>query len=375
MSAISYSPDQPAAHVHASLQRSLAVMDDAHQCAVLWFGEIMSRHLFRDLGHSSINQYAIQALEFSASRARDFIHLARKLDNLPAVREAVANGELGYTKAREIVSVATPETQDGWLKAAMGTRKELVREVKKARRAAKVDPGQRELLPSSPTVVAPCELPVRFQVDLTPEQEARRSALVERLYKLGGVPTGRAELMLEGLAALLEAREMEVAADVEVRNETNATGKPDQKNPRLGPRGPIPSRPPVQIHVHEDAATGRMTVQTDAGERELSRAESERMRCDAAVCEHGGRNTTTIPPRVRREVLARDLHRCQAPGCGRTRFLEVHHIKPRGQRGNNKPENLVTLCASCHRLWHERGRGAVVEIRTEISRESRNSTL
>ncbi|MCK9996906.1 MAG: HNH endonuclease, partial [Candidatus Krumholzibacteria bacterium] len=108
-------------------------------------------------------------------------------------------------------------------------------------------------------------------------------------------------------------------------------------------------------HVHENAATGRMTVQTDAGERELSRAESERMRCDAAVCEQGGRNTTTIPPRIRREVLTRDKHCCQAPGCHRTRFLEIHHIKPRSQGGSNQAENLVTLCASCHRLWHERG--------------------
>jgi len=45
-----------------------------------------------------------------------------------------------------------------------------------------------------------------------------------------------------------------------------------------------------------------MTVQADAGERELSRAESERMRCDAAVFDHGDRNTTTISPRVRREI-------------------------------------------------------------------------
>jgi len=119
--------------------------------------------------------------------------------------------------------------------------------------------------------------------------------------------------MLEGLAALLEAREMEIVAEVEVRDKTYATGKPDSKNPNLGPRGPNPSRPPVQIHVHEDAATGRMTVQTDAGERELDRADSERMRCDAAVCEHGGRNTTTILPRVRRTVLARDKNTVAKP--------------------------------------------------------------
>jgi hypothetical protein len=336
MSDIAYIPDQPAAQVHASLLRSLIALDDAHKCSVLWFGEVMRRKLFRDLGHSSINQYAIQELGFSKSRTDDFVRLSRQLDNLPAVREAVASGELGYTKAREIVSVATPETQDPWLKAAKGTRQELIHEVKKAKRAAKVDPGQGELLPSSPPVVAPRELPVRFLMDLTPEQEARRAALVERLHKLGGVPNDRAELMLEALAALVEIKELQ-----------------GQKCPR----GHFSDRPPVQIHVHENAATGRMTVQTDAGERELSKAEAERMRCDAAVCEHGGRNTTTIPPRVRREVLARDQHRCQAPGCGRTRFLEVHHIVSRKQGGSNKAENLVTLCGSCHKLYHEQGGG------------------
>ena len=119
---------------------------------------------------------------------------------------------------------------------------------------------------------------------------------MERLYKLGGVPGGRAELMLEVLAALLEAREVKLAAEVEVKDKTTAEGKSDQKNPNLGPRGPIPSRP---------------------------------------------------------------------PWCGRTPFLEVHHIKPRHQGGSNCPENLVTLCASCHRLWHERIRVEVVGMLAE----------
>jgi len=207
MSKISYTPDQPAAKVHAYLRSSLAALEKAQQCSVLWFGEVMRRGLFRDLGHSSINQYAIQELGFSKSRTDDFIRLARQLDNLPAVREAVASGELGYTKARELVSAVTPETQDTWLEAAKGTRRELVREIKKAKGAGKVDPAQCELLPSSPPVVAPREMPVCFKLNLTPEQEARRSALVERLHKLGGVPVDRAELMLEGLAALVEINE------------------------------------------------------------------------------------------------------------------------------------------------------------------------
>jgi 5-methylcytosine-specific restriction endonuclease McrA len=98
-----------------------------------------------------------------------------------------------------------------------------------------------------------------------------------------------------------------------------------------------------------------MTVETDSGERELGRADAERVRCDAAVCRSGSRSTTAIAPGIRREVLARDRYRCQAPGCGRTRFLEVHHIKSRSQGDSNQPDNLLTLCSSCHRLWHERG--------------------
>ena len=328
MSAISYAPDQPAAKVHASLCHSLKAMDHAHKCSVLWFSEMMVRHLYQDLGYSSINQYAIKGLGFSRTRAGDFVRLSRQMEKLPKVKKAISSGELGYTKAREILPVATPETQDSWLKAARKSRRELVREVKRVKHAAKVDPGQRELIPTAPPVVAAREIPVRFQMDLSPEQEARRAALVERLHKLGGVPNDRAELMLEALAALVESKEKT-------------------------PRGVLASRPPVQIHVHDTG--GKLTVQTDAGERELGRAETERMRCDAAVCKVGGRNTTTIPPRIRREVLARDKHRCQAPGCGRTRFLEVHHIVARQKGGTNQLENLVTLCGSCHRLWHERG--------------------
>ncbi len=334
MSAISFVPNQPAASVHASLHRSLQAVEKAQQCAVLWFAEVMRRRLSRDFGCSSINQYAMRELGFSKTRAGDFIRLARQLDNLPSVRQAMFSGELGYTKAREIIGVATPETEDGWLAAAKGSRKELIREVKRVKQAAKVDPGQGELLPSPPTAVAPKEIPVRFQMVLTPEQEARRAALEERLHKLGGMPHDRAELMLEAMAALVESKEK-------------------------APRGVLQNRPPVQVHVHE--CKGRMTVQTEAGERELSRAETQRIRCDSAVCKPGGRNTTTIPPRTRREVLARDRHRCQAPGCNRTRFLEVHHIIPRNQGGTNHADNLTTLCGSCHRLVHERNVGYLME--------------
>ena len=323
MSSISFVSGRPAVQVHSSLKRSLKALDHAQHCSVLWFADVQRRRLFRELGYSSIYQYASEALGFSKSRTRDFVSLASKLDELPKVKKAMAEGNLGYTKAREVVKVATPKTEDSWLKAAEAPRRELVKQVKRARQVAKVDAGQAELMPGEPTVVAPEELPVRFQVDLTPEQEARRATLVEKLHKLGGTPTDRAELLLEALAALVDAQEK-------------------------GPRGPQHEGPPVHIHVHESNGT------IEAEGRPVGWADAERIRCDAVICRPSRRNESTIPPRIRREVLSRDRHRCTAPGCDRTRYLEVHHIVPRSQGGTNEPENLTTLCSSCHRLWHER---------------------
>lgn len=59
---------------------------------------------------------------------------------------------------------------------------------------------------------------------------------------------------------------------------------------------------------------------------------------------------------VREEVLARDGHECRF--CGVTneqheeeygRGLDVHHIIPEGDGGDDVPNNLVALCRSCHR--------------------------
>ena len=85
MPAVSFVSDQPAAKVHVSLRRSLKAMENAQQCAVLWFAEVMRRRLYRDLNHSSINQYALVELKFSKTRCGDFVQLARKLELLPAV--------------------------------------------------------------------------------------------------------------------------------------------------------------------------------------------------------------------------------------------------------------------------------------------------
>jgi hypothetical protein len=55
---------------------------------------------------------------------------------------------------------------------------------------------------------------------------------------------------------------------------------------------------------------------------------------------------------VREYVLFRDAHRCQwCHGKAKDPILNVHHIESR-KTGGDSPENLITLCETCHDLIH-----------------------
>lgn len=55
---------------------------------------------------------------------------------------------------------------------------------------------------------------------------------------------------------------------------------------------------------------------------------------------------------VREYVLCRDNHICQCcRGKSKDKILNVHHIKSRKVCGD-APDNLVTLCETCHRAYH-----------------------
>jgi hypothetical protein len=244
------------------------------------------------------------------------------------VKEALP--EIGYTKAREIAQVAWPRTEAQWVEAARSsTQAQLVQKVKRVRARAASRPAAALFAPPADEPALAAEVPVRVSVEFTPEQHARGEALGERVRKRGAAGD-RAEALLEALLCLS-------SSDSKTTNNADnfPWGKSDQN---------------IHIHVHQCPDCG----QVEANGRALGRADAARVGCDAVVSTPGQRATATIAPRIRREVLARDRHRCQAPGCGRRHFLEIHHKQPRARGGTHEPANLVTLCAPCHRLWHER---------------------
>jgi len=316
-----FTPNRPAAEVDAALRQALSICDRARECAVLWFAEVQRRALYRALGHASLQLYATQALGFTDNRYWQFKRLADDLDRLPALKSAVASGDVGWTKAQQVAR----EVRSGQLELAAAPA-----------HAGALAPAQA----AAPAAAGPVPGSLTLRGDTL--QLARFEALFEKARKLRAVPAGvdRLEVVLAGLEALVEA----AGAD-----DHNAA--PAESPRAAGPR--------YQVIVHQCPDCAAATVATGAGERRLAPAQAAAVACDARVRTADGPNRATIPPSVRARVLARDRHRCATPGCGATRFLEVHHLLPRSRGGTNDAANLVTLCNRCHGFVHEQeGRGA-----------------
>ena len=332
-----YQPGQPADVVFSSLKSAADSMEKAKQNAILWFGEVDDRKLYRQLGYSTIHQYAEQELGFGKSKTYDFLNICNRLKELPKVKEGLESGKLGYTGTREILKVTDETNQDQWIEvAANHPRREVERQVKRAKKQAEDKKvGQASLLPSAEKRSAVAVEPVLERLKFSPTQFARYEKLWEKARKQGGIPAGKTEALLEMMAYFVAANSTRVE-NVDTSADHSVSG------------------PPVQIHIHQCPDCEKSTVQTSRGELALSIPELEQAQCDCHTSRPGQRNTTSIPPKTRRQVLARDRHRCQKPGCENTRYLEIHHLVARSSGGTNEIANLTTLCRSCHQLLHEK---------------------
>ena len=97
-----------------------------------WLLEIDRRGLYRTRGFSSLGDYAMELVGIKPRKAWYLVFIAERLENLPAIRAEFDAGKLSWTKAREIVAVATPDTEEEWLeKARVLSNRDLEKEVRR----------------------------------------------------------------------------------------------------------------------------------------------------------------------------------------------------------------------------------------------------
>jgi len=122
---------------------------------------------------------------------------------------------------------------------------------------------------------------------------------------------------------------------------------------------PVMIDSPYSVIIQHCPECGRNTAAGKHGDMlDVDDSFYERAVCDGAthtVDESGlpGRKKRSVSPALRKKIFMRDKGVCRIPGCGRSSFLEVHHIVPRSHGGSNKPSNMILTCHRCHKHIHE----------------------
>src|ERR671919_84552 len=255
-------------------------------------------------GFRSCADWLIWRVGLAPGPAREKVRVARALGTLPRLAQALARGEVSYSKVRALTRVATPATEERLLAVGRaGTAAHVERLVRGWRR-------------------------------LDRQAEAREAARQH---------ASRALHVYADALALLAETALHQGLD---------PGAPGER---------------YQVIVHVDAPVLADADQPGQSVLEdgtrVPAGTSQRLACDASrvVMRHDldghllevGPRTRTIPPALRRALHYRDRG-CRFPGC-RVRLGQGHHIRHWAQGGPTTLSNLALLCRRHHVAVHEEG--------------------
>jgi 5-methylcytosine-specific restriction endonuclease McrA len=314
-------------------------------------------------GFRSCAQWLSWRVGMERGAAREHVRVARALGSLPRLADALARGELSYSKLRALSRIATPEIEERLLAVGRaGTAcqvERIVRGWRRVDRLAEAREDTRRHKARALHVYQDEDGMVTIRGRLTPEQGAvvmqALAAARETLYQRarstdtpscpGDVPAGTSSMEQQQADALTLLAEAALHHSLD-------PGAPGER---------------YQVVVHVDAA-----VLADAeapgqsvldGGTHVPAGTSQRLACDASrvimrhdpdgqIAEVGAR-TRTIPPAIRRALHHRDRG-CRFPGCGLP-FGQGHHIRHWADGGPTTLSNLAMLCQRHHRAVHEEG--------------------
>ena len=122
-----------AAHIHAATYRLLVLI-----------AELDRREVWAAQGALSCAHWLSWACGIDTHTAREKVRVARALGELPLLSEALTKGELGYSKARALTRIATPENEDDLLNIGLhGTAQHVEKFVRLYRRAKRAEETER----------------------------------------------------------------------------------------------------------------------------------------------------------------------------------------------------------------------------------------
>ena len=296
-------------------------------------------------GSPNLAQWVSARFGLRHSTAAQLVRVARRLQDLPRLREMFAAGELALDQVDAISKLATAETEEAVISESLGLSN------------AALDRAARRANPPS----------------TSDEIEAWRARWLSIQYTLDGI-RGRINAELPGEDMAL------------VESEIRARADRMPPNPESGMFDPYPARmadglvelcsttshegssAPTQVVVHADLealtsdpeTTGVAEIQ---GGPMIANETARRLSCDpiveCTVYDHAkalgiGRRSRLIPAWLRRQLWHRDGG-CRFPECPHKAWLHAHHMRHWADCGPTDMCNLILLCGYHHRFLHEHG--------------------
>ncbi len=311
------------------------------------------------------------------------MRVARRLGELPLIRDEFASGRLSYSKVRALSRVAQGAMEEDLIELAQSSTaaqlETLMRAYRRATRSDDEIAAERRHLTTfwdaDGTLGIRGNLPADEGALLLKALEIAREELLASCVadaeaaEAGGEfteppakPTNADALM--ALAETVVSHGVEAASggdrhQVVVHIDASASapghtggGSAEPPAPSAPPAAPAPPRP-AKLDI-ERASVADVPLSPDV---------TRRLACDASIVTlveadgvplSVGRKTRSIPPAIRRALASRDRC-CAFPGCEQERFVDAHHIVHWADGGETSLDNLMLLCRRHHRLVHEGG--------------------
>jgi hypothetical protein len=346
-------------------------------------------------GARSCAEWLSWRTNLSLKAAREKVRVARALGSLPEIDALFGRGELSYSKVRALTRVATAQSERGWIDVARRSSASQIEKLARAHQRVADDGGARDPMDqpaSQRRFVRRSETTggmVRIEMQLGAEEAAvvwsAMNSALDQAPAEASAPAPAAHASAEasspGLASGLASGLAPTSADQAPAGASMAPRCPDRRrleleeqradavvdlaraylqvHPRTlgsayemviittpehlqggpdGVGGYLPDGTPVPLHVARMLACDGARVDVTLGR-------------DGELLDVG-RRTRAIPSAIGRALWLRDGG-CRVPGCGRTRHMHAHHIKPWAEGGPTRLSNLVLVCSGHHRMIHE----------------------
>lgn len=380
--------------IHERAVRSHRHLEQARWVHLFYLRQVQIQGVHTMLGYSSMRHYGEMVFGYDEKKTQEYLRVAAALESLPKTDQAFRSGEIDWSKVREVTRVAVRETEEEWLELGrMLTSRELEREVAAVEQGSRPRRGRlgtpRTWIPIMtklrPTEVGVVEKAVQKLRDEAGEKVDFRRLVTtlameylqrdEKTEEPGPLrvprpvytvaihkcPVCRNSLVetADGPEPISEQELQEAvcAAEVVKLEEEETSGGVAPKD-AVAEADPSQSDAPVEASPQAQASpAAEATPQGSPPAEAIPPANGTQVL--AAPTPHVGGSLQVedlddpTPPAMRRQVILRDYGHCQAPGCPGRGALHVHHVRPRCEGGETRPENLITLCLTHHSLAHD----------------------